>query len=417
MAKYLSLCIFLILLAGCNSSTSETSDTSDTNDTSDTTETDTTDAGDSNDDSASNCLSYTESTSFALSDTGQQGCYDENGSSVNCPSVGSSLYGQDAQYATTSPNFEICDDSVVVDKNTKLMWQKAHNEPRLNYADAEAACASLELGGFSDWRIPDIKEAFSIANFSGTIDESESTSPSNPYVFSEYFDIAYSEDLVLTGTHDPQMMGQTWTSTSRPDNSTINYFWNYLDGHLKSQSNTNTDVALMYRCVRGEKDLNNNFTNNGDGTVSDNATGLMWQTENAYNSANASFQFTWAEALESCEDSTVAGYTDWKLPDVKELQSIVDYTDADDSIDTSVFTQIIAADTGPFFWSSTTDEQTPRFANYVCFGHCWNYTMNADIHGPGAQRSSPKYDNGRLPTSLGDQEDLVQVDNYVRCVR
>lgn len=394
MAKYLSLCIFFIILTSCDGSSNDNADI------------------------ALSCSSNTEiSTSFTLNDTGQQGCYDENGSSVTCPSVDGSLYGQDAQYTTASPSFEICDGTVVIDKNTKLMWQKAHNEPRLNYADAETACANLELGGFSDWRLPDIKEAFSIANFSGTIDESDSTSPSNPYVFTEYFDIAYSEDLVLTGTHDPQMMGQTWTSTSRPDNVTINYFWNFLDGHLKSQSNTQPDVELMYRCVRGEQKFYNDFTNNGDGTVSDNATGLMWQTENTYNNSNSSFQFTWGDALESCENSTVADYTDWKLPDVKELQSLVDYTDAVDSINTSVFTQTVAPGTGPFFWSSTTDEETPRFANYVCFGHCWNYTMTDDIHGPGAQRSSPKYDNGSLPSSLGDQEDLVQVNNYVRCVR
>ena len=75
------------------------------------------------------CSGYTDMIPvFTVSDTGQQGCYDEKGSPITCPSTGDSLYGQDAQYATVSPSFEVCGDSVVVDKNTNLMWQKAHNE-------------------------------------------------------------------------------------------------------------------------------------------------------------------------------------------------------------------------------------------------------------------------------------------------
>ena len=398
MGKYLSLSIFIIFLTSCGSSSSSTTSSNDTTNT------------------TVSCSSYaSQSTTFAVNDTGQQGCYNASGSSITCPSTGSSLYGQDSQYSTTSTSFEICDDSVTVDNNTNLMWQKGHNETRVSYTDAETACTNLELGGFSDWRLPDVKEAFSIANFSGTIDDSSSTSPSNPYLFDEFFDIGYDSTLTLSGSHTIQMMGQTWTATSRPDNVSINYFYNFLDGHLKSQSNTNPSATLFYRCVRGSQNFTNNFTNNSDGTVSDSATGLMWERANAYNTSN--YQFTWSEALDYCENSSVASYTDWRLPDVKALQSIVDYTDATNSINTTVFTHTIASNTGPFFWSSTTDEETPNFADYVCFGPCWNYLLNADIHGPGAQRSSPKYDNGSLPSSLGDQEDLVQVENYVRCVR
>lgn len=212
------------------------------------------------------------------------------------------------------------------------------------------------------------------------------------------------------------MMGQTWSSTVRSDNSAINYFFNFLDGHLKSGFNNSSTFTFFYRCVRGaEIGASNSFTDNGDSTVTDNNTGLVWQQTNATESGT-DYQFTWQAALSYCENLSLGGNADWRLPNVKELQSIVDYTDAADSTD-SVFTFNQTANTGGFFWSSTTDEETPSFADYVCFGPCWNYTMNADIHGPGAQRSSPKYDNGNLPTSLGDQEDLVQADNYVRCVR
>ena len=92
-----------------------------------------------------------------------------------------------------------------------------------NYDDAGNACANLELGGLSDWRLPEIKEVFSIINFAGTIDESDSTTPSNPYVFKEYFDIDYDTEIELSGTHQIQMMGQTWTATTRPDDPRSNY--------------------------------------------------------------------------------------------------------------------------------------------------------------------------------------------------
>lgn len=143
-----------------------------------------------------------------------------------------------------------------------------------------------------------------------------------------------------------------------------------MDGHLKSvpYESANTELHNFYRCVRGtEEAFENSLTNNGDGTVSDSATGLMWEQANATETIG-DYQFTWEAALSYCE-------------------------------------------------ASTTDENDPIYANYVCFGPCWDYTLATDIHGPGAQRSEPKYDNDDLPASLGDQNDLVQANNYVRCVR
>ncbi len=147
MTKYLPFFIFIVIITGCGESSIDGT----TNNT-------------------STCSDYSALvSSLTVNDTGQQNCYDENGSTITCPSTGESLYGQDGQYTTTAANFVVCDDSVVVDNNTGLMWQKAYNETRVSYTDAENACANLELGSFSDWRLPDVKEAFSIANFAGTI--------------------------------------------------------------------------------------------------------------------------------------------------------------------------------------------------------------------------------------------------------
>ena len=72
----------------------------------------------------------------------------------------------------------------------------------------------------------------------------------------------------------------------------------------------------------------NRFTDHGDGTVTDNCTGLMWQKDTAdVNSDGTVFgdQVTWCEALNYCHKLQFAGHDDWRLPNVRELQSIVDY--------------------------------------------------------------------------------------------
>jgi hypothetical protein len=85
------------------------------------------------------------------------------------------------------------------------------------------------------------------------------------------------------------------------------------------------------------------YTDNGDGTVTDNVTGLMWQqavpaTENA-----------WADALAYCQTLTLAGHSDWRLPSVIELASIVDYGRKNPSIDPTYFPSTPA----DWFWSSS----------------------------------------------------------------
>ena len=71
------------------------------------------------------------------------------------------------------------------------------------------------------------------------------------------------------------------------------------------------------------------FTDHGDGTVTDNITGLMWQQEDTIRPKY------WDEAIDYCEALTLAGHADWRLPDEYELQSIVNYGRSNPSIDTT----------------------------------------------------------------------------------
>ena len=93
------------------------------------------------------------------------------------------------------------------------------------------------------------------------------------------------------------------------------------------------------------------FTDNGDGTVTDDNTGLMWQQ-------GEGGQKTWEDAISYCENLSIAVYTDWRLPDKNELNSIIDYESYHPAIDTTYFPGASAST----YWSSTTDANHSSFA-------------------------------------------------------
>lgn len=108
------------------------------------------------------------------------------------------------------------------------------------------------------------------------------------------------------------------------------------------------------------------FTDNGDGTVTDHCTGLMWQRETA--DVNGDGQSTdqdvlrWSEALAYCENLSFAGFDDWRLPSVRELHSIVDYGRFAAAID-PVFSVHLCGE-----WSSTSVASYLSMAWWVSFG-------------------------------------------------
>ena len=97
------------------------------------------------------------------------------------------------------------------------------------------------------------------------------------------------------------------------------------------------------------------FVDNGDGTITDTITGLMWQKQDDGSSRN------WLSAISYCEGLSFAGYDDWRLPNIKELDSIVDLARFNPAID-SVF-----SNTKWYYWSSTTDANTSTLARHMHF--------------------------------------------------
>ena len=125
------------------------------------------------------------------------------------------------------------------------------------------------------------------------------------------------------------------------------------------------------------------FTDNGDGTVTHHRTGLMWMkcplgqsgTDCATGSANA---YDWQQALETPDGYSFAGYSDWRLPNVKELSSIVEQRCVDPAINLSVF----PATPSWYFWSSSPDVKFSDYAYHVHFdfGYATNGSRGGGPH-------------------------------------
>jgi hypothetical protein len=97
------------------------------------------------------------------------------------------------------------------------------------------------------------------------------------------------------------------------------------------------------------------FVDNLDGTVTDTCTGLMWQKNTAPGT------FLWQGALGYCEGLELAGHNDWRLPNLRELRTLLDYGGGEPAID-PVF-QAIAE----MYWTSSTWNVDPTHAFTVGF--------------------------------------------------
>nr|WP_205757906.1 DUF1566 domain-containing protein [Lutibacter sp. HS1-25] len=207
---------------------------------------------------------------------------------------------------------------------------------------------------------------------------------------------------------------------------------NFVDGRIKGYPKFNPRTGnankMYFRMVRGNTDYGKNyFVDNNDGTISDLATGLMWQK------ADDGISRDWSESLSYAENLSLANHNDWRLPNAKEMQSIVDYTRSPQTTNSPAIDPLFECteitdpngNTGhyPFYWTGTThlDGVNPYSgAVYIAFGEGQG-KMNGtlmDVHGAGCQRSDPKSGNkSNYPQFFGPQGDVRYVYNYVRCVR
>lgn len=373
---------------------------------------------------------------YPIVDTDQVQCYDDR-SAIEFPKSGKDYYGQDAQYVANAPAYKDNGDGTVLDLVTGLMWQQDPGAKK-TFDEAVAGAAECSAGGYNDWRLPTIKELYSLIQLNGTDPDPTSTDETGliPFIDTSVFNFTYGKQADGDRIIDSQYASSTkYVSTTMGGNETM-FGVNFADGRIKgypiSDRRSGGQKTFYVLYVRGNPDYGiNQFKDNGNGTITDEATGLTWMQ------ADSGTGLDWPSALEYAENMEFAGHSDWRLPNAKELQSIIDYTRSPDTTGSAAINPIFRAtpiknEEGEKdfaqYWTSSTHQSSRGgdTAVYFAFGRALGFmndrrtgeTTLLDVHGAGSQRSDPKVgDASRFPQGRGPQGDVIRIDNMVRLVR
>jgi Protein of unknown function (DUF1566)/Dockerin type I domain len=338
--------------------------------------------------------------------TGQTNCWDSSGSVIPCAGT-----GQDGELKEGAPLAYVDNgDGTITDVNTGLMWEKLSNDGTVHDKDNMytwasaftvhvATLNSTSFAGHDDWRLPNLRELLSIANYQRLL---PSVSPA--------FDNNCSSGCHVT-TCSCTFNGDVWSSTSEVDGPSNAWFVDFQDGLVASGGKSSTGPV---RAVRGgatscplpatgqttcwnssgtvvscagtgqDGELRNGAplaqVDNGDGTVTDVNTGLVWEKLSddgtVHDKDNAS---TWANAftghVAALNSTSFAGHSDWRLPNVRELQSILDYHTFNPAVSSAFnvscspgcHSTTCSCTVAGNYWSSTSSVSGPSSAWFVGF--------------------------------------------------
>ncbi len=275
-----------------------------------------------------------EATLSKVKRTGQLYSYDEDGNIVTDGSI-----KDDGYYQEGLDRSYIRDDikEVVIDTTTGLTWQdnedaKTVKKPWITQANYDAGnrddtsgdtattyCSDLVLGGYGNWKVPTMKELLTIINYQ----------PNDGLSINESF---------------KNVSNSYYLSSNDAGGSNI---W-MINSNGGSSGDSYKDNYRSIRCVRSDNNItiSSNFSKNGN-IVKDSSTGLQWQ-DNTDAGINGS-QKNWLEAIEYCEALSLDGKNGWRLPNINELLTLVDYTKREPFMDTDTFENVASHP----YWSST----------------------------------------------------------------
>ena len=234
-------------------------------------------------------------------------------------------HGEDSDYTIHPPAFRDNGDGTVLDRITGLVWQKVDGG-EMTWEKARGYAEGVALGGHDDWRLPTAQELFCL------------------------MDHGRHEPALDVTVFQRTSAQYWWTSEPRADDPERIWAANSGGGigpHPKSETlSAGGNKHFHVRCVRGlwgnVRSLG--LVNNGDGTVTDGSTGLIWQEAEIAAVA-------WEDALLHAESLTLGGHNDWRLPNIKELFSLVDVNRSSPAIDRGAFAGSLSAR----YWSSTSE--------------------------------------------------------------
>jgi len=271
------------------------------------------------------------------------------------------VFGEDSDYINV-PNARsfsgpeqhpvYTDDYTTIDNVTELVWKSCIEGSsgadclggtpiEDTWYNAVNACGSLNssnagLGyaGIKTWRLPSIDELDTLSNYG-------ITSPA------------------IDGSNFPNTIVDDYWSSSLTVNDSGPFIINFIQGEIDFDWVANSNYI---RCVSGSPQFLGSFTDNGDGTVTDTGTNLIWQkcswgqgtAGNNYMDcgSGSAISSDWESALSYCEGLSLAGIN-WHLPNINELKSILDRSHYNPSIDAAFFPNTMGTQNGYYYNTSS----------------------------------------------------------------
>ena len=310
--------------------------------------------------------------SSSLPRTGQDSCYDTAGAQIDCATAGQTQDGAvKAGAAWPDPRFVDNGDGTITDRLTGLMWLKDANCVKTHYPNVNRygvltweealnfivginnGTYSKCQAGHTDWRMPNILELSSLYNAGYDEEmcnergkvwqcrylalwlESQGFVHVMPYLYWSSTHLFYMSMMSgVIGIGFPESQFYLWPVRDAGGASTVKI---RRTGQTISYG-PGDDGALQ----KGQPWPNPRFTDNGDGTVTDNLTGLMWLKDansllthypevdqDAYQDGNISWQQA-LDFIDGINNGTyplcAAGHNDWRLPNRNEIYSLVDFS-------------------------------------------------------------------------------------------
>jgi len=222
-------------------------------------------------------------------------------------------------------------NGTVTDKKTGLTWMRClvgqfwyngacNGNYEAYYQESEVTGMTSTFAGYSDWRVPKIRELLSIIDkytFTGF----------DPILFPNLMEFMWS---ATRGTFSggSGAFDQLWTVDNGFEGSTAG------GGHIQL-------VRGQSSAILSDSRPDADYINLGDGTVIHTPTKLMWkrcaqgQTWTGSTCEGSASALVWDEALRNADSENFAGHSDWRLPFIDELASLLDYTSANYQVDVS----------------------------------------------------------------------------------
>jgi hypothetical protein len=305
--------------------------------------------------------SFTTTTAkqaFAMADTGQAVCYNAAavtgcGTDPLFPTQDGDVINVPTARSMSGPTLSGGSDYLTTDNVTTLVWRSC-NEGRsgstcavgadttMDWYSAQNQCSALNLanagagyGGRGGWRLPTKRELETLPRFGGA----NPASDAGQYPATAWGATSYWTSSTIIGT-----TANAWT---------VNFSAGLSGSTVKSVT------TAIVRCVSTGTVTNASYTDNGDGTVTDNISNLRWQkcsrgqTQDATCSAPAATTTNWSGALQYCDALNLGAFansSNWRLPNGNELRSLIDESVTVPAIKNAVFPN---ANNGNYWTSST----------------------------------------------------------------